>query len=417
MIRWQWTAKTALFFAAILAIAWLSESLFADAALEYPRPCPGGCVPNVKNFGYNKTNWRRWPGEPQIDETNPRAVTSEPIPTPEGQKDNPLRQVVPSQPYQQPTPQPLRTRAPQEESPPPSSLGPVTIPTPEGKLPCPCPNGSVLPPETGTILPPETGTILPPDGGTIRSPAGVVTPPEGKKPETKPDTKPSKPLIEEGDFPGMPEDVTPPKSSTPSKNKSSDAMPIPQDSPKQAAAAATLRSKGVARNADWSSLAGNKSPQRGVAPIRVYRADSIGVETNSSANRIQATGYAATDAPAKADPIDQRTVWTVGLNGYCPVELGRGGRWVLGDLRWTVVYQGCIYRLSGAAQRQQFLANPDRYAPINSGNDVVLQAAQSCVVPGKAAHCAIYRDRLYMFSSEETRLEFNKHPERYVAGK
>ena len=105
------------------------------------------------------------------------------------------------------------------------------------------------------------------------------------------------------------------------------------------------------------------------------------------------------------------------LNGYCPVELSRSGRWVLGDLRWTVVHQGWIYRLSGAEQRQQFLADPDRFAPVNSGNDVVLSADRNRVVPGQTAHCAIYNGRLYMFSSADTQAEFNRHPERYVAGK
>jgi hypothetical protein len=419
MIRWQWMARGAAFSVVILAIAWLSSTLFAESEIEYPRPCPGGCQPRVGTWGFNPVQWRRWPGTPKQDETNPRAVISEPTATPEGIREQPLPRSIPLQPYQQPMPQPPQGRmqydSPQMQplpaeplSPPAPPKCPAGIPGPQGGTPA----------EGGTILPPEGGTILPPEG-TIVPPAGTVmpaTPPEKKGKE--PETKPSKPLIEEGEFPGLPDEKPAAKPATPSKNKSSDLlMPVPQEGPKQAAAPATHRSTRGTRDTDWASLAGNKEPKRNAMPTNVYRADSIGTASGSPVDGIQQTGYAAAEPTARADAASQKTVWTVGLNGYCPVELARSGRWVLGDLRWTVVHQGCIYRLAGAAQRQQFLADPDRFAPVNSGNDIVLQVEKNRAVPGQAAHCAIYNNRLYMFSNADTRLEFNKHPERYVAGR
>ena len=100
-----------------------------------------------------------------------------------------------------------------------------------------------------------------------------------------------------------------------------------------------------------------------------------------------------------------------------PWNSAGNGRWVLGDLRWTVVHNGGIYRLSGAEQRQQFLADPDRFAPANSGNDIVLSVTNNRSVPGQTAYCAIYDNRLYMFSSEATQAKFNRNPERYVTRK
>jgi len=105
------------------------------------------------------------------------------------------------------------------------------------------------------------------------------------------------------------------------------------------------------------------------------------------------------------------------LNGYCPVELGGNGRWIKGDLRWTVVHEGWIYRLSGVEQRQLFLADPDRYAPVNSGNDLVLTVDEHRQIPGLPAFCATYNDRLYMFSSAASQARFNKFPQRYATGK
>ncbi len=104
----------------------------------------------------------------------------------------------------------------------------------------------------------------------------------------------------------------------------------------------------------------------------------------------------------------------VALGGYCPVELSRHGRWAPGDLRWTVVYKGWIYRLSGAEQRQQFLADPDSFAPVNSCNDPVLSVDEHRTVAGQTAYCAVYDGRLYMFSSAATQAQFNRNPQRYA---
>ena len=59
---------------------------------------------------------------------------------------------------------------------------------------------------------------------------------------------------------------------------------------------------------------------------------------------------------------------------------------------------------------KQFLADPDRFVPVNSGNDVVLSVDENRSVPGQPAYCATYNDRLYMFSSAATQAEFNRQP-------
>jgi YHS domain-containing protein len=118
-----------------------------------------------------------------------------------------------------------------------------------------------------------------------------------------------------------------------------------------------------------------------------------------------------------AAPTMRVEVPNVALNGYCPVELVRKGAWVRGDPRWTVIYQGAIFRFSGDAQRQQFTADPSAFVPAGSGSDVVLRVDEERSVPGQVAHCATYHGRLYMFSSPATQAKFNASPERYAACK
>ena len=105
---------------------------------------------------------------------------------------------------------------------------------------------------------------------------------------------------------------------------------------------------------------------------------------------------------------------TVALGGYCPVELLQNGQWIRGDLRWTVVHNGRIYRFSGAEQRQQFLADPQSFAPANFGMDPVLSLEEHRGVEGQVTYCATYNGRLYMFSSAATQSKFNLQPERYA---
>ena len=110
----------------------------------------------------------------------------------------------------------------------------------------------------------------------------------------------------------------------------------------------------------------------------------------------------------------RRDVPAVAVDGFCPVELGLHGRWVQGDPRWTVVYKGYIYRLSGTAQRQEFLANPEKYVPANGGFDPVVSMTQRRNVPGHVNFSAAYNGRIYMFSSAATQEYFHNNPEPYA---
>ena len=79
-----------------------------------------------------------------------------------------------------------------------------------------------------------------------------------------------------------------------------------------------------------------------------------------------------------------------------------------------MVYRGQIYYCHSEAQRQRFMADPDRYLPAYAGNDPVLTTDQRQAIPGKVAHVMLYRDRFYFFASQNTLEQFRDNPERYA---
>jgi YHS domain-containing protein len=103
------------------------------------------------------------------------------------------------------------------------------------------------------------------------------------------------------------------------------------------------------------------------------------------------------------------------LDGYCPVNLAQKKRWVKGDRQWSVVYRGLMYLCGGPEEARQFCVNPDAYAPVASGIDLVAAVDRDQVVPGRREHGTWYGGRLYLFASETTHQLFERYPERYAS--
>jgi YHS domain-containing protein len=103
------------------------------------------------------------------------------------------------------------------------------------------------------------------------------------------------------------------------------------------------------------------------------------------------------------------------LDGYCPVGLAAHNQWVRGDARWSVVHQDRLYLMSGPRQKEAFAAAPQRYAPAFRGFDPVLAAEGSQPVEGRSEFSAVYRGRLYLFSSAATLARFRGNPKQYAA--
>jgi YHS domain-containing protein len=70
---------------------------------------------------------------------------------------------------------------------------------------------------------------------------------------------------------------------------------------------------------------------------------------------------------------------------------------------------------AGPEEAKRFFADPDRYAPVLSGIDVVVAVEENRQVPGRREYGAWYEGRMYLFSNEASFRKFDRDPGRYSA--
>lgn len=109
----------------------------------------------------------------------------------------------------------------------------------------------------------------------------------------------------------------------------------------------------------------------------------------------------------------------LGLDGYCPVQLchdmnNNKRRWTLGNRLWGAIHRGRTYLFAGPEQQRRFFANPDRYAPVLSGNDVVTAVDQGQTAPGRREHGVFFANKIYLFANEANLEKFSKSPNQYA---
>ncbi|HQU45524.1 MAG: hypothetical protein B7Z73_07015 [Planctomycetia bacterium 21-64-5] len=122
-----------------------------------------------------------------------------------------------------------------------------------------------------------------------------------------------------------------------------------------------------------------------------------------------------THVPARASEMSAPGAHPpLALDGYCAVALVEKRQWQRGDQRWGAVHRGRTYLFVSQDAQQAFLANPDHYSPVFSGNDPVMRLDHHQNVPGRREHGAFYNERVYLFASEETFRQFDREPNRYA---
>lgn len=120
---------------------------------------------------------------------------------------------------------------------------------------------------------------------------------------------------------------------------------------------------------------------------------------------------------ARTPPIQPNP--PLALDGYCAVSLcddlfaGRR-RWVLGNRAHGVIHRGRTYLFADAEKAARFFQDPDRYAPVLSGQDVVMAVDEGRGAPGLREHGAFFGSRVYLFSNEETLQRFENNPNLYA---
>lgn len=156
-----------------------------------------------------------------------------------------------------------------------------------------------------------------------------------------------------------------------------------------------------------------------VTPIPGGAAQPVGIagQVAAAANPIAANTPTAT--PNVAPPTQAQLppgMAPLAFDGYCPVSMKKHWRWVPGDVRWGVQHRGRTYLFAGPAEKDEFYANPDFYAPALSGQDPVVAIDQKQAVDGSREHSLEYNGQFYLFSSEQTLQQFSSNPEQYATG-
>lgn len=105
----------------------------------------------------------------------------------------------------------------------------------------------------------------------------------------------------------------------------------------------------------------------------------------------------------------------LGLDGYCSVTLLERQQWAMGDAKFGAIHRGKTYLFLGPAEVKKFLANPELYAPMLSGNDPVMALDNQLLVPGKREFGVYADNRVYLFADEASRRKFEQNPKRYSA--
>jgi thiol-disulfide isomerase/thioredoxin/YHS domain-containing protein len=111
--------------------------------------------------------------------------------------------------------------------------------------------------------------------------------------------------------------------------------------------------------------------------------------------------------------LDQPSL-ALGIDGYCPVTLWKSRQWKRGLARFTYEYQGVTFRFVGSTERDEFAANPARFAPQLLGCDPVALLETDRAIPGKTLYGAFYEGELYLFETVENRTRFKSSPPRYT---
>jgi YHS domain-containing protein/thiol-disulfide isomerase/thioredoxin len=121
----------------------------------------------------------------------------------------------------------------------------------------------------------------------------------------------------------------------------------------------------------------------------------------------------AVEQPA-TPPVTVAEQPVVGLDGYCPVTLRSTRTWKPGSTQYSLEHEGQTFLFLAAAKRDEFQANPARYAPRLLGCDPVKLVESDLAIRGSTKFGAYYEGSLFLFESADSRARFRKDPARYT---
>ena len=106
------------------------------------------------------------------------------------------------------------------------------------------------------------------------------------------------------------------------------------------------------------------------------------------------------------------------LKGKCPVTLLTKGRWVDGNKQIGCVHRDRVYLFASAADREAFLAAPDKLSPLLAGFDPVIFEETGKLIEGEENFGTFMgkkpNQRIVLFKTADTLERFQKDPSKYL---
>jgi len=115
----------------------------------------------------------------------------------------------------------------------------------------------------------------------------------------------------------------------------------------------------------------------------------------------------------KTTPAETKS-FIVAMEGYCPVTLWRTRQWTKGSKKYGADYQGVRYYFQTLEDRDDFIAEPARYAPQLLGCDPVLLQETDRAIVGTPKYAAYFNSELFLFADIDHRVRFKASPEVYT---
>lgn len=104
----------------------------------------------------------------------------------------------------------------------------------------------------------------------------------------------------------------------------------------------------------------------------------------------------------------------VGLDGFCPVTLWRTREWSKGKPAFGADFQGVRFYFASLADRDDFIAEPTKYAPQLLGCDPVALWETERAIAGTAKYAAYFDGELYLFNALANRERFKQSPPQFT---
>lgn len=92
------------------------------------------------------------------------------------------------------------------------------------------------------------------------------------------------------------------------------------------------------------------------------------------------------------------------------------GHWQQGNAAWGARHGGRTYLFANPQAQQKFLAEPERYAPLASGIDIVQFLETGQIQDGRIEHATSIEGRILLFASNANYEKFNHAPDDYLNG-